>query len=77
MFHQLLAEILPSLTKGRPNNNTNNNNNNNKAKCIPGGTLRVLAGKKECFCHQYVRKHMIASSKIFSNQIAPMQCTYF
>jgi hypothetical protein len=42
MFHQLLAEILPSLTKGRPNNNTNNNN---KAKCIPGGTLRVLAGK--------------------------------
>jgi hypothetical protein len=46
MFHQLLAEILPSLTKGRPNNNTNNNtNNNNKAKCIPGGTLRVLAGK--------------------------------
>jgi hypothetical protein len=47
MFHQLSAEILPSLTKGRPNNNTNtNNNNNNKAKCIPGGTLRVLAGKK-------------------------------
>jgi hypothetical protein len=46
MFHQLLAEILPSLTKGRPNNNnTNTNNNNNKAKCIPGGTLRVLAGK--------------------------------
>jgi hypothetical protein len=34
------------LTKGRPNTNTNNNNNNNnKAKCIPGGTLRVLAGK--------------------------------
>jgi hypothetical protein len=44
MFHQLLAEILPSLTKGRPNNNTNNKNN--KAKCIPGGTLRVLSGKK-------------------------------
>jgi hypothetical protein len=42
MFHQLLAEILPSLTKGRPNNN---NTTNNKAKCIPGGTLRVLAGK--------------------------------
>jgi hypothetical protein len=47
MFDQLSAEIVPSLTKGRPNNNnnTNNNNNNNKAKCIPGGTLRVLAGK--------------------------------
>jgi hypothetical protein len=38
--HQLSAEILPSLIKGRhPNTNTN------KAKCIPGGTLRVLAGK--------------------------------
>jgi hypothetical protein len=43
---------VPSLTKGRHNNNNNNNNNNttnnnnNKAKCIPGGTLRVLAGKK-------------------------------
>jgi hypothetical protein len=35
---------LPSLIKGRPST-TNNNNNNNKAKCIPGGTLRVLAGK--------------------------------
>jgi hypothetical protein len=44
MFHQLSAEILPSLIKGRPNNNTNTNTNN-KAKCIPGGTLRVLAGK--------------------------------
>jgi hypothetical protein len=43
MFHQLSAEILPSLIKGRPNSN-NTNNNNNKAKCIPGGTLRVLAG---------------------------------
>jgi hypothetical protein len=30
-----------------PPNNNNNNNNNNKAKCIPGGTLRVLAGKKD------------------------------
>jgi hypothetical protein len=30
---------LPSLIKGRPSPN------NNKAKCIPGGTLRVLAGK--------------------------------
>jgi hypothetical protein len=52
MFHQLLAEILPRLTKGRPNNtntNTNTNNNNNKAKCIPGGTLRVLAGKNIFF----------------------------
>jgi hypothetical protein len=49
MFHQLLAEILPSLTKGRPNNNNNTNNNNNKAKCIPGGTLRVLAGKNSGF----------------------------
>jgi hypothetical protein len=44
MFDQLSAEIVPSLTKGRHNNNTNTNNNN-KAKCIPGGTLRVLAGK--------------------------------
>jgi hypothetical protein len=46
MFHQLSAEILPYLIKGRPPNTTttNNNNNNNKAKCIPGGTLRVLAG---------------------------------
>jgi hypothetical protein len=33
------------LIKGRPPTTTNNNNNN-KAKCIPGGTLRVLAGKK-------------------------------
>jgi hypothetical protein len=44
MFYQLSAEIVPSLIKGRHNNN-NNNTNNNKAKCIPGGTLRVLAGK--------------------------------
>jgi hypothetical protein len=42
MFYQLSAEILPSLIKGRHNNT---NTNNNKAKCIPGGTLRVLAGK--------------------------------
>jgi hypothetical protein len=35
---------VPSLIKGR-HNNTNTNNTNNKAKCIPGGTLRVLAGK--------------------------------
>jgi hypothetical protein len=42
MFDQLSAKIVPSLIKGRPNNTTNNN----KAKCIPGGTLRVLAGKK-------------------------------
>jgi hypothetical protein len=48
MFGQLSAEIVQSLIKGRPNNNntnTNTNNNNNKAKCIPGGTLRVLTGK--------------------------------
>jgi hypothetical protein len=45
MFNQLSAEILPSLIKGRPPPPPNNNNNNNKAKCIPGGTLRVLAGK--------------------------------
>jgi hypothetical protein len=41
---------VPSLIKGRPNNNnnnTNNNNNNNKAKCIPGGTLRVLVSKND------------------------------
>jgi hypothetical protein len=37
-IYQLSAEILPSLIKGR-------HPNNNKAKCIPGGTLRVLAGK--------------------------------
>jgi hypothetical protein len=43
MFDQLSAEIVPSLTKGRPNTNTNN-----KAKCIPGGTLRVLEGKNNC-----------------------------
>jgi hypothetical protein len=50
----MVHPIVPSLIKGRPNNNnnnnnnnTNNNNNNNKAKCIPGGTLRVLAGKKQ------------------------------
>jgi hypothetical protein len=41
-IHLLSAEILPSLIKGRPSTTTNNNN---KAKCIPGGTLRVLAGK--------------------------------
>jgi hypothetical protein len=41
MFDQLSAEIMPSLIKGR-----HNTNNNNKVKCIPGGTLRVLAGKK-------------------------------
>jgi hypothetical protein len=40
MFDQLSAEILPSLIRGR-----HNNTNNNKAKCISGGTLRVLAGK--------------------------------
>jgi hypothetical protein len=51
MFDQLSAQIVPSLTKGRHNNNSNNsnNNNNNKAKCIPGGTLRVLAGKNSFF----------------------------
>jgi hypothetical protein len=38
---------VPSLIKGRHNNTTTTttNNNNNKAKCIPGGTLRVLTGK--------------------------------
>jgi hypothetical protein len=41
MFDQLSAEIVTSFIKGRTNTN-----NNNKAKCIPGGTLRVLAGKK-------------------------------
>jgi hypothetical protein len=57
MFDQLSTEIVPSLTKGRNNNNNNNNNtnnntNNNKAKCIPGGTLRVLAGKNIFSRHQ-------------------------
>jgi hypothetical protein len=42
MSDQLSSEIVPSLTKGR-----HNNTNNNKAKCIPGGTLRVLAGKNK------------------------------
>jgi hypothetical protein len=42
---------LPSLIKGRPSTSTNNNNNNNKAKCIPGGTLRVLAGKNNFLCY--------------------------
>jgi hypothetical protein len=46
MFGQMSAEIVQSLIKGRPNNNNTTNNNNNKAKCIPGGTLHVLAGKK-------------------------------
>jgi hypothetical protein len=50
MFDQLSAEILASLIKGFPRTTrtrtTSNNNNNNKAKCRPGGTLRVLAGKK-------------------------------
>jgi hypothetical protein len=55
MFHQLLAEILQSLIKGRPN--TNNTNTNNKAKCIPGGTLRVLAGKNPAAQHRSVNKH--------------------
>jgi hypothetical protein len=45
MFDQLSAEIVPSLIKGR-----HNTNNNNKAKCIPSGTLRVLAGKKVICC---------------------------
>jgi hypothetical protein len=55
MFDQLSAEIVPSLTNGRPNTN----NNNNKAKCIPAGTLRVLAGKKQkdlllkCFSNNF------------------------
>jgi hypothetical protein len=62
MFGQLSAEIVQSLIKGRPNNNNNNNNNNNtnnnnnnnnKAKCIPGSTLRVLAGKKICLPGAY------------------------
>jgi hypothetical protein len=47
MFDQLSAEIVPSLTKGRPNTNPNKN----KAKCIPGGTLRVLAGKNKIYSH--------------------------
>jgi hypothetical protein len=60
MFDQLSAEKVPSLinnptttttpTPTPTTNSTNNTNNttttnNNKAKCIPGGTLRVLAGK--------------------------------
>jgi hypothetical protein len=45
---------LPSLIKGRPPTPTPNNNNN-KAKCIPGGTLRVLAGKNLSgnFAHKF------------------------
>jgi hypothetical protein len=70
MFHQLLAEILPSLTKGRPNNN-NNTNNNNKAKCIPGGTLRVLAGKNSAKlrvqCHFSKHNHLRVTLCHFTN----------
>jgi hypothetical protein len=47
MFDQLSAEIVPSLIKSRHANTNTNTNNNNKAKCMPGGTLRVLAGKKK------------------------------
>jgi hypothetical protein len=36
------------FNNNKNNNNKNNkNNNNNKAKCRPGGTLRVLAGKNK------------------------------
>jgi hypothetical protein len=41
MFDQLSTEIVWL-----------NNNNNNKAKCKPGGTLRVLACKNTCFCYR-------------------------
>jgi hypothetical protein len=48
------------LIKGRPSTTTttnNNNNNNNKAKCIPGGTLRVLAGKNDTYGRTWVTSH--------------------
>jgi hypothetical protein len=54
MFDQLSAEIVPSLTKGRPNNT-----NNNKAKRIPGGTLRVLAGKNHILLKTIVAHIML------------------
>jgi hypothetical protein len=62
MFDQLSSVIVPSLTKGRHNNT--NNNTNNKAKCIPGGTLRVLAGKKIVGISQYAYfKYTIKKAK--------------
>jgi hypothetical protein len=51
MLDQLSAEIVPSLIKGRPNTTTTTNN---KAKCIPGGTLRELAGKNNDFFTVYM-----------------------
>jgi hypothetical protein len=45
-FSFILVFYAVYLSKVVHNNNNNNNNNNNKAKCRPGGTLRVLAGKK-------------------------------
>jgi hypothetical protein len=51
MFYQLLAEILASLSKGPPNN---------KAKCIPGGTLRVLAGKNSSLDFILTNKHILS-----------------
>jgi hypothetical protein len=51
MFDQLSAEIVPSLIKGR-----HNNTNNNKAKCIPGGTLRVLAGKNSAWSSKNIKR---------------------
>jgi hypothetical protein len=48
MLDQLSAEIVPSLTKGRPNNN--------KAKCIPGGTVGVLAGKNASFTFAFLKR---------------------
>jgi hypothetical protein len=41
----MLFEIVPILIKGSIPT-AGNNNNNNKAKCKPGGILRILAGKK-------------------------------
>jgi hypothetical protein len=62
-FDQLSADIVPSLIKGRPNNN-----NNNKAKCIPGGTLRVLAGKNTVTIEQWALiKHCLWMTKMVTH----------
>jgi hypothetical protein len=56
---------VPSLIKGRHNNTTtttNNNNNNIKAKCIPGGTLRVLTGKNVLRYQVYIKEILMIST---------------